>query len=197
MTAYSDLRIGDTLPVSGRWRITGPALDVPEWYALRVISGREGAATTKLCNEGVEVAYPVETTARFVRGIRREATKAVIPGLIYAKFHASPQWHAMRERRIITGVVCRGPYPVILPPDIIRRVMGLPMEAERLAAAKAEMMRVREGEKARILTGPMAGLIVDVRSIKDGRVWWTTIWGRGETDVGKVERMTGVDPNTD
>jgi len=189
MSHYTSLRVGDVLPVEGRWRLTGDPLDTPEWYALRVMGGKEAKAKAKMEWADVEIAYPVETKTRTVRGKRVEAQKAIIPGLIYARFCHAPQWHALRERRIITGVVCSGQVPIILPSDIVRRVMGLPTEAERLAAAKVELLRVREGDKARILTGPLAGFVVDVRSIKDKRIWWTTLWGRGEVDISNTERI--------
>lgn len=181
--------IGQIIPAENRWRLTGAPLMQPEWYALRVMGGKETKAKAKLEWADIEVAYPVETQARHVKGKRIETEKAIIPGLIYARFHHAPQWHALRERRIITGVVCHGQTPIVLPPDIVRRVMGLPTEAERLAAAKAELLRVREGDKARILTGPLAGFVVDVRSIRDRRIWWTMGFVKGEAEVDGIERI--------
>ncbi len=188
MSHYTNLRVGDVLPVEGRWRITGQPLDTPEWYALRVRGGQESKAKAKLEFAEVEVTYPVEREVKFKKGKRVERTKSVVPGLIYAKFHHMPMWHVLRERNITTGVYCNGNLPIILPPDIIRAVMGLPTEAERLAAAKAEMLRVREGDKARLL---IAGnpFIVDVSTIKDNRVWWTMGFVKGEAEVAGIERI--------
>ncbi len=192
MSHYTSLRVGAVLPVEGRWRITGQPLDTPEWYALRVRG--ESKAKAKLEFAEVEVAYPVERDIRFKNGQRVERLKPVIPGLIYAKFRAAPMWHVLKERGIITGVVCRDQTPIILPPDIIRRVMGLPTEAERLAAAKAELLRVREGDKARILSGPLAGMVVDVRSMRGSRVWWAAGFVKGEAEINGIERILPLAP---
>ncbi len=124
---------------------------------------------------------------KFKNGQRVERLKPVIPGLIYAKFRAAPMWHVLKERGIITGVVCRDQTPIILPPDIIRRVMGLPTEAERLAAAKAELLRVREGDKARILSGPLAGWLWTCAVCAAAASGWAAGFVKGEAEVAGIE----------
>jgi transcription antitermination factor NusG len=184
-----NLKIGDVLPIEGKWRIVGAPLVEPEWFALRVMGGREAAATERLVRSDIEVAYPTETTVSYRNGKKYKITKAMVPGLIYAKFRHEPMWHNLRDRRIVTGVVCRDNMPISLPPDVIRRILHMPLEADRLTAAKLEMLRIREGDKARILTGPLSGFVVDVRSIKDKRVWWASFFGKGEASIVDLERV--------
>ncbi len=186
------LKIGDVLPIEGICRITGEPLPEPQWFALRVMGGKEAKATARLVRADIEVAYPTETTITYRHGKKSKVTKAMVPGLIYAKFRHAPLWHNIKERGIVTGVVCRDNIPIILPPGIIRNILHMPQEADRLTAAKLELVRIREGDRARILSGPLAGFVVDVRSIRSDRVWWASFFGKGEAALGDLERV--VDP---
>jgi hypothetical protein len=73
---------------------------------------------------------------------------------------------------------------------VIKHLQGLTVEAERLEAARAEMARVREGDTATILTGPLAGLVVEVGKIT-GREAWLNIpfGGRIKADVAGLQRI--------
>jgi len=193
MTAHT-WQIGQSVPVEGRWRITDGPLPSPVWHALRVRGGLEAKAAAKLTPHVAEVIYPVEDREYLDAKRRaRVVSRASVPGLIYAKFENAPRWHALKERGIITGVVCRetpfGYLPICLGPNTMRKVMGLPTEAERIAAERAEAMRIRPGDKARLLQGPLAGLVVDVREVAGGRIWWANGWAKGSADSDAMQRI--------
>lgn len=191
---YLNLRIGDTIPDTGPRRgIVGDALPAPRWHALKVAPCQEEKAVTRLAGAGVEATYPKEERHRFVNGKKVTTKHPAITQIVYAKFRHAPRWHVLKERRIITGVISRDCCPIILSPDTVSIIMGLPTEAERLAAEREERMRVYPGERVELVNGLMAGFFVDVAHSADGRVFWEYVAGavpiRGESaraDVRKV-----------
>lgn len=181
--------IGQAVAPSGARGIIGRDM-APAWYALTVRSGRERIARASLMAKGVHACYPERETAWKIRGrtVRREYP--VIAGVIYAKFTAEPQWDVLKYRRIITGVYGRDDRPIVIPGDVIRAVMGLPTVAEELEAARREMLRVRDGDRARIVTGPLVGLVVDISRVDHGRVWFETLTGiKGEARLSDMDRI--------
>lgn len=168
--------IGQTVPFDYARGLTGKEIE-PTWFALTVRSGREKTAQEALRAKGVHSCYPSQERAWRVQGKTHRRVYPVIAGVVYAKFTAEPHWDVLKYRRIITGVYGRDDCPIAIPGDVIRAVMGLPTVAEELAAAQREMMRIREGDRARFAVGPLAGMIVNVDRVQAGRVWFTTISG--------------------
>ena len=182
-------RIGQEIPPSGARDIIGRAMP-PAWYALTVRAGRESIARATLAAKGVHACYPSREASWRVRGRTMRRQYPVITGVVYAKFTAEPQWDVLKYRRIVTGVYGHDGWPIAIPGDVIRIVMGLPTVAEELEAARMEMLRVRPGDRATIMAGPLAGMVVDVSRVDHGRVWWETLTGvRGEADATGMERI--------
>ena len=167
----------------------GHDLPVPVWHALETAPQREMAVKGILAGEGVRACFPVESRRTVRAGKTITTDKPMVSRIVYAKFPRAPQWDILRDRRIITGVMCHDGRPIVLPPDMIRAVMGLPTSAERIAAAKAEAKRIRPGDTARLTDGPLAGLAVEVTAVKDGRIWWAAAWGKGEGRASAMERL--------
>ena len=185
---YLHLRKGDIIRSTGPVRgITGQPLDAPRWYALRVAPGREAKTLTKLGKDVADACYPTEERHRFVKGKKVTTKHPAITQFIYAKFTHAPQWDVLKARNIITGVISTDCRPIILHPDTIRAIMGLPTEAERLAAEREERMRIYPGEKVELVNGLVAGFFVDVTASKDGRIFWEYLTGAG-TIKGESKR---------
>jgi transcription antitermination factor NusG len=162
----------------------------PVWHCVITGPQKESAARAYFRARGIYAFYPSQNLARTIRGKRYETERPIISGMVYVQFRHAAQWDVLKARRIIRGIYCRGTSPVAIPNDVIRHLQGLTVEAERLAQARAEMLRVREGDKARIISGALAGLCVDVGKITGREVWLNLpIGGRIKADMVSLERV--------
>jgi transcription antitermination factor NusG len=172
-------RIGQTLPPANVPQITtGPDMP-PVWHCVLVPPQCEAKARAYFRARDIFAFYPSWGQKRWDR-FRKEHVeweRPHIPGHLYVQFRHQPQWHVLKARRIISGIMTQGARPVAIHPDVIRHLQGLTVEAERLAAAKAEMMRVREGDTAEIIAGPLAGLAVEVTRITGDEAWLNLPFG--------------------
>lgn len=195
-----NLKIGDRLPesqlrgIASDRRLIRDGVPASVWYPLRVRPGKEIAAIGQLERHGITAFCPMEKVRRVVRGKVIEFRKPSVTQFVYAKFQHEPLWHELQARRIITGVFCHAGRPIELPRDAIRILRGLPVAADRLRAAKEAMMRVHKGERVRITDGALAGFFAEVTEVRNGRVWWTTVFENGlpvtgESPVGSVEKI--------
>lgn len=116
----------------------------------------------------IHAQFPIREKRYHQRGKAVVRKLPVITQVVYAQFKAAPQWDILKRRRLITGVYGRNAVPIAIPYDVIRAVMGLPTVAEELEAARRELLRVREGDRAEITLGPLSGLVVDVREVMRG-----------------------------
>lgn len=180
--------IGQILPYEKPRGIThGPEIK-PVWYGLTVPPQKEKAARMMLEANGVHAEYPTREVRHFRRGKAVVRKLPVVSRVVYAQFRQPPQWDVLKERKLITGVY-GGSRPYAVPYDVVRAVMGLPTVAEELEAARREMLKVREGDEARICDGPLADFIVNVTSVKHGRVWFETMTGiKGDAPESSLER---------
>lgn len=181
--------IGQIIPYTPPRGLTGPELDKPVWHALIVPPGREAATRDMLGLNGIHAQYPVREKRYHVRGKGITRKLPVITQVVYAQFKAAPQWDILKRRRLITGVYGYGDRPIAIPYDVVRAVMGLPTVAEELEQARRDMLRVREGDKAEIAEGPLAGFVVDVTKVSGGRAWFETMTGlRAEASLSSLVR---------
>jgi len=186
-------KVGESVPLDYPRGITGAPMPTA-WYALRVPPQKERAVREFLKQKGVHACYPERGKVVQIRGKRHERKFPVITQIVYAKFRHQPQWDVLKARRIITGVFSYDDRPIRIPGDIVRAVMGLPTRAEELEAARQELLRVREGERAEIVEGPLSGFLVDVRKVQDGRVWFETLTGiKGEAATSAMKRANVVE----
>lgn len=182
---YLNLKIGDEMPLEGRFAISGnrklirDGVAASVWFPLKVAPGKELAAIKMLKAKGITAFCPMEPTKRVFRGKIINGEKPTVTQIVYAKFSHEPQWHALQERRIATGVYCQGSRPIELPKDAIRILRGLRVTAERLKAAKEKMLRVEPGEKVEVIGGPFEGFFAEVTECRNGRVWWKTLLENG------------------
>lgn len=190
MTAY---QIGVVYPLERPRGIFSGEEIRPTWYALTVPPNKEKAARETLRAQGVYAFYPSETKRyrnRFSPDKPIKVERPIVSSLVYAMFRHAPQWDVMKEqRRIITGVYSINGSPIAIPSDVIRHLQGMTVEAERLREAKADLLRIREGDRATIVSGPLAGFAVDVDSVAHGQVWFRFLTGgKGSADIGSLQR---------
>lgn len=182
---------GATYPYTPPRGITyGPEI-APVWHALIVKSGKERAVRDYLRLRDVFAFFPSEERARRQRGVMIVRECPMVSGQVYARFTQAPQWDVMKQqRRLILGVYANGEIPMSIPTQIIRHLQGMTVEAEALRAAQAEMLRIREGDRATINAGPLAGFAVDVESIRGGVAWFTTLAGvKGSAHIAQLDRI--------
>ncbi len=184
--------IGQTLPpAEGLRDIIGAEIS-PVWHCVIVRAQTESTARAYFRAKGIYAFYPSQNTTRTMRGKRLVIERPIISGHLYVQFRHAAQWDVLKARRIIQGIYCRGVTPVAIPSEVIRHLQGLTVEAERLAAERAEMMRVREGDKAVIVSGALAGLCVDVGQIRGNEAWlMLPIGGRIKASLASLERAAG------
>lgn len=141
--------------------------------------------------KGVYAFYPSREKRYKAQGrtIRRELPE--ISGYVFAQFRFEPRWHVLKERRRqILGVLTRGGVPIVFHRDIMRHLQGLTVEARKLEEAKREMNRIREGDKAQIIDGPLAGFMVDVEELDGVEAVVNQLLGkRGRVNVSSLRRV--------
>jgi transcription antitermination factor NusG len=185
------LKIGDPWPFRSARGLTGRPLAKPVWYALVVAPQTEAKISKQLENAGVKVLYPVDSRVRHHHGRKYEYEVPIISRIVYARFEFSPQWDVLKERRIITGVFCDRNRPVIVPENVVRIIMGLPLEEDRLEQERIAAMTPEVGEQVILATGPFKGFCVDVVKTEAGRVWYKSVTNLGVVD-GSAE-ITGIE----
>jgi transcription antitermination factor NusG len=182
-------KIGQMVPLDNGRNLTGRELLSPAWYALKVQPQRERATRDALKAKGIHACYPERETAWKIRGKHMTRQYPVVSQIVYAKFTHEPHWDVLKYRRLIMGVFSWGLVPIKIPGDTIRVIMGLPTEAERIEAARRELLAVRVNDQAVLHDGPFAGAVVDVREVKGGVAWFETLTGiKGSARVDRMVR---------
>ena len=182
--------------IKPRGIVSGPDT-APTWHALVVPPQKERATREYFRAQTMFAFYPSQAETRTIRGRRVEKERPIITQHVYVQFRQAPQWDVMKEnRRLITGVYSIGADPVVIPSDIIRHLQGLTVEAERLKQARAELLRVRAGDRAKIKEGPLSGFTVDVERVSNGMAWFDFITGgKGRAMVSDLVRDLPIADN--
>jgi len=186
-------RIGQTFPSSADRGLVNDTPIAPTWFCLFTAPQRELATRAHLRANGVYAFFPSREKRWNVKGrtVRREVPE--VTGYVFAQFRHQPQWDVLKEtRRLITGVL-GGSHPYPIHREVIRHLQGLTVEAMALEEARREMLRVREGDKARIAEGPFKGFVVDVRHIVgDEAEVDLPLAGRVKASLKSLERVLGL-----
>ena len=169
-------------------------LDVPispTWTIMQVRSNTEAMNRAKLADFGVYSFFPGRKVKRHRFGKSWDVERAEVTGYLFALFKHVPIGDNMRERlRGFHGFVTRGGVIVTLPPDVVKRLHGLSLDAQAAEAARREADKLRPGDMARFLTGVLAGHTVEVQNI--GKVVTVLLDGRPiKADAASLERVTG------
>lgn len=190
MNSEQSWKIGDKVPAATvRGIVSGPEMP-PVWHVLLVPPQRERAVRDHLRARDIFAFYPSEKSTRHINGRRVEQERPIVSQHVYAQFRHAPQWDVMkRVQRLISGVMCLAGQPVVVHPSVIRHLQGLTVEAQQLAAARAEMIRIRPGDRASITSGPLAGFMVDVVDVANGEaIIDLMMGGRVKADIGILSR---------
>lgn len=188
----STYRLGDIHPAAAVRDIITETPMPPTWHCLIVRPQSESKTRAYFDAKGMASFYPSQNYTRHMRGKKIQLERPLITQHVYVQFRSGVNWDVLKVRRLITGVYCRGNIPVAIPADVIKHLQGLTVEAERLKAARAEMLRVRPGDQARIISGPLSGLIVDVGEITGKEAWLTSFGGRVKANINSLERLQNV-----
>lgn len=182
-------QVGQILPLDRTRGMTGEKLPKPVWHALTVPPGREAQAALMLQENDIHASYPTRESRSRQWGKIVTRTLPVITQVIYAQFREAPNWDVIRRRRLITGVYSVGNQPIAIPYPVIRQIQGLDVALEALERAKEDMLRIRAGDSAEIMEGPLAGFTVDVTRVAGGRAWFQTVTGiKGSANVGDMRK---------
>ncbi len=175
-------------PAVARQIVTGPEMP-PVWHCLKVRGGTEQRTRDFLKARDIFAFFPSYTRTFHRHGKTFERERAHIPGQVYAQFRQQVQWDVIKARGIASGVYCIGNRPVAIPRDVIRHLQGLTVDAERLRAAQEELLRIRQGDTAEIVEGPLAGFAVSVVGIADGEALFEFLTGgRGRASLASLRR---------
>jgi transcription antitermination factor NusG len=183
--------IGQVVPVTRRRGILGEELDAPVWYAPIVKAQDMRDFRDDMRALGQFAFYPSMLNRQRIRGKLIETERPIVTGHVYTRFTRRPNWDVMKfERRMILGASHVNGWPVAIHPDTIRHLQGMTVAAERLEAAKRDMIRIREGDRVRITKGPLSGMSGDVERTSDGSVWLNMIeggiMGKNRIEVSKT-----------
>ena len=184
---------GQILPLDRSNEILGSELLRPVWHAVLVPANKDKSTALALRAKGCGVFYPQRQVHWLVKGKRIERAYPQIAGIIYVKFKHAPQWHAMRNRGLIRGVISLGDQPIRIPSEIIRRLQGLPGREEALRQARMDLMQLSVGDTAQMPDGILQGHFVQVSEVKaDGTVWWLSLAGiKGQSSPGQLVKDGG------
>jgi transcription antitermination factor NusG len=162
----------------------------PTWVIANVRSNCEAMNRRAFADFGIYSFFPGRKTQRHRFGKTWTVERAEVPGYLFVKLDRVPNADRMRERlKGFYGFTTRNGQIVTVHPAIIKRLHGLSVEAQELEQARQDMLRVREGDIARFLTGALQGHTVEVQSI--GNVVTVLLDGREvKTDLGSLERVT-------
>lgn len=173
------LRVGDRLPAPPSIlcdpEASSPAQRRRRWHALRVVPQREAAVRHLLARQGVGVSfYPVEMRVTVCMGRRRETERRFLPGLVFALFPREVVWHRLlacpeRPDRPVRDVLrlASGEPARIVPRDV-RGLWEMRSRSEAAARERRVARSPRKGGRARIVSGPFGGQVVEVCELRAG-----------------------------
>jgi transcription antitermination factor NusG len=145
--------------------IPGPA----RWYGLIVAPQREAASVGWLSRRGAYGFYPVRHRIVTRRGKPVRIESRYLPGYVFARFPGWIVWHRVQESPLITDAIrLASGEPATLDPGDLKCIHAMRHRDETEDRARAEAARFRRGDKARIMSGVLAGQEVEIGEIRSG-----------------------------
>jgi len=198
MTRYTDMSVGDTVPVSATAAMLAEDLPEPEWHILTTAPQAELPAIAWLERNGVPDAWcPTETRWKKVpRGRRKrvEYQAPIAPRYVFVPFPRRPVWHVLfeRARGKLTGVVAKDGVPLCIPEAQIAQMEQVPKRLAAIKEREDRRRRVGPGDRVHIASGPLQGWTVEVARIHAGIAYFVApLLGEREVAVG-VDRLRKV-----
>lgn len=151
------------------------APDLGGWFALRSRPNQMGSAVAFLLKNGVEAWFPTKRIYqrhRFRTGQRIIRDVPLAPGYVFAKFPGMPFWDRLFDaypgKLYLGGVVGLDGVPKVIHEREMAEMAQLPTRLEEARTAQADARRVRQGDRATVVSGPFAGWVVDVADVTGG-----------------------------
>lgn len=133
--------------------------DVPDdvapvpWFAVHIQAGRENLAEAHLRRWCQRVFCPRYRQRVILHGYRREVTRPLFPGYLFAAFDPVRDFKAVHYARGVRGVVAFGNQPAEVPADLLLRIQS----AMRDGFVTLQPRALHAGERVEITAGPFKG----------------------------------------
>lgn len=169
----------------------------PVWYALKTPPQKEKAGREYLRANGIHAFYPDEVRQQRRQGKVFHVKRPMVSGFVFARFTGVPNWDVIRSRPFFSGVISYNGTPFPIQRADVLAMMGLRVTAkERQKALRARQAAIQaalapvEGERAKIMEGPLSGFLVDVTEISGSVVRFVLPGGtKGSAGQGSLERV--------
>lgn len=200
--------IGEPVVWATRRPIWGKEFDEPKWFIVtswperrpgKVKSVLDLDAAGDLVALGVKPGNIWAPTNRVIMGRGKNQFirhRLIVSGYLFALMEREPAWDLLIERaprHRLRGVVSVGGVPYEVPLRVLSQMAQMPdrlreLKAEEDAALAARLPK--PGQQARLTTGPLAGYMVDIKSIDRGIARFLTLHGvKGEASITTMERV--------
>ncbi len=166
------------------------------WYCFTTPAQKEPAALAWLAFRGIEAWRPTETRWRNVpRGKRKKVAyeAGIIPRYIFAAFSDAPNWYALQSCRYLSGVV-QVPgmpgVPRIITEGEMARMTQIPQRLADEREAKRLANVIRKGDWAKITSGALEGVAVQVIDIAGdtARISVELLGAESKIEVQRLEK---------
>ncbi len=125
------------------------------WYLLTAKPGQDARAQGQLENQGYTVYRPLARVPRVLRGRRMQRIESLFPRYLFIQLDTeNDNWSPIRSTRGVAGFVRFGPWPTVVPDDLIEY---LRVNEEAFGERAIEIMDLRQDTAVRVLDGPFKG----------------------------------------
>ena len=200
--------IGDVVPWLPGRSILGAPLAAPAWFILKTwpepVPGKiksvlEFPTSQWLLSLGIKRDHIWAPTEKITVGRGRNQfirQRLICPGYLFCAFENEVAWDLLVDRsprHRIRGVVSMGDRPYRVPLRVLSQMAQMPDRLRELQAEKDAALAAllpKPGDQARLTTGPLAGYMVDIKSIDRGIARFLTLHGvKGEAKLETMERV--------
>lgn len=126
--------------------------DSLRWYAVATQPRREELAAEQLQRLCSQVCWPRYRHQAILHGYRREVTRPLFPGYLFAAFDPSV-FRAVHYAHGVRGVVRCGDQPAVVPPDVLAGIMARMTDGYVVLQPPA----LQHGQRVEIVAGPFQG----------------------------------------
>jgi transcription antitermination factor NusG len=138
--------------------------DGSRWAVFQTQARLEVQAAQNLRDQGFRIFLPVQTVK--VRHARKVSEKkaALFPGYGFVAIHSGVRWRSINGTRGVKRLITAADAPLFLPAGFVGELSALIADDGTIDLGST----FATGERARILSGPFAGLIGTIAGL-DGR----------------------------
>jgi transcriptional antiterminator RfaH len=126
---------------------------IPPWYAVETQPQRETVAETHLRRFCAQVLCPRYRERVILHGYRREVTRPLFPGYLFAAFDYGRAFRAVHYAHGVRGVVTFGNEPAEVPAALLASIEARTKDGYVVV----EPPPLREGQRIEIIAGVFQG----------------------------------------